>query len=146
MSCQCASASGGDGPRGGTRCASSRPAIPSCKRHSGVLEQENPADLSLDVTGDPEAFLVAADEECRDRLVDDARIQRLKLCGDGCKPIRREDAGAVAVLPDRSARAWRKIPFMQVEPIDQAVLSVWQHLLDLDSGVIRIDRPANRAQ
>src|SRR5712664_1991602 len=49
-------------------CASCRLAIPSCKRQCGVLDQENSADLSLDVTGNPEAFLVAADEKRRDRV------------------------------------------------------------------------------
>src|ERR1700731_340259 len=99
------------------RCASSRPAIPSCKRHRGVLEQENSADLSLDVTGDPEAFLVAADEKCRDRVIDDTGIERLKLSGDGCGPlgcgwglVGRQHAGALAVLIDRSGRTLRRLP------------------------------------
>ena len=59
------------------------PTLPSCKRHGGVLEQENSANPPVDVTGNPKTFLVAADEKCRNRLVDDAGIERPKLCGDG---------------------------------------------------------------
>jgi hypothetical protein len=62
-------------------------------RQGGVLQQENSADPSLAVTGDPKTFLVAADEKCRDRLIDDAGIERLKLSDEG-----RQDAGAL-VLP-----------------------------------------------
>jgi hypothetical protein len=64
-------------------CASSRSAILSCKRQGGVLKQKNSADSPFDVTGDPEAFLVTADEKCGDRLVDDPPIERPKLCGNG---------------------------------------------------------------
>jgi hypothetical protein len=58
------------------------PAIPSCKRHCGVLEQENSADLPVRIAGHPKAFLVAADEERRDRVADDTEIERLKLRND----------------------------------------------------------------
>jgi hypothetical protein len=46
------------------------------------LEQENSAGLPLDVAGEPKAVLVAADEKCRNRLIDDAGIERLKRRGD----------------------------------------------------------------
>src|SRR4029077_13354302 len=48
-----------------------RPARPSCKRHGGVLEQEDSANPPVDVRGNPKAFLVAADEKCRNCLIDD---------------------------------------------------------------------------
>ena len=66
------------------RCASRRPGIPSGKCQGRTFEQENSADLSLDVAGEPETFLVAADEECRNRRIDDAGIERLKRRVRGC--------------------------------------------------------------
>ncbi|MDR3490122.1 MAG: hypothetical protein P4M05_35240 [Bradyrhizobium sp.] len=66
-----------------------RPAILSRKRNCGVLEQENSADSSLGIAGNPEVIHVAADEKYRDRLVDDAGIERPKWCGEGCGPIGR---------------------------------------------------------
>jgi hypothetical protein len=48
----------------------------SCKGQGGVLKQENSANLSIDVAGDPKAFLVAADEKRRDRFIDDAGSER----------------------------------------------------------------------
>ena len=77
----------------------------SCKRQCGALEQENSADLPVDVAGDPKAFLVAADEERRDRLADDAGIERLKLRGDGRGLIGRRVAGARAVSPTERSNA-----------------------------------------
>ena len=77
-------------------CTSCRLTVPSCEGRSGVLEQENAADLPIDVAGDPEPFLVAADEKRRDQLVDDARIKRPKLRSDRsaypptiCRSVRR---------------------------------------------------------
>src|SRR5258706_6444105 len=90
-------------------CASRRPAIPSCKRQGGVLEQENSADLPLDVTGDPKTFLVAADEKCRDRVVDDAGIERLKLCDDGRTLVGWQDAETFAFPLSCSGRAFRQL-------------------------------------
>jgi len=69
-------------PLGGKySCACCRPALPSCKRHGRVLEQEDSANPPVDVTGDPKTFLVTADEKCRNRLIDDAGIKRPKLRG-----------------------------------------------------------------
>ena len=82
------------------------PAIPSRERQCGVFEQENSADLPVDVAGNPEAFHVAADEKCRDRLVDDAGIERPKLRGDGCGRIGRQDARDVR-RPARS-QPWKR--------------------------------------
>src|ERR1700737_1080451 len=95
-------------------CTSRWPAIPFCKRQCGVLEQENSADLPVDVTGNPETFLVTADEKCRDRPVDDAGIERLKLRGDGCGLIGRQDVAASAFRRARSSRAPRRRPLRKV--------------------------------
>ena len=54
------------------------PAVRPRKRHRGALEQEDAADSAVDVARDPEALPVAADEERRDRLVDDIGIERPK--------------------------------------------------------------------
>src|ERR1700737_632308 len=75
----------------------------------GCLQQENSADLPLGVTSGPEAFLVAADEECRDRLIDDAGIEWLKLRGDGRKLVARVDARVLTFPPDCSGRASRHL-------------------------------------
>jgi hypothetical protein len=85
-------------------CASRRPAIPPGKRQSGVLQQENSADPPLGVTRDPKTFLVAADEKCRDRLIDDAGIERLKLSDEG-----RQDAGALVLPLGCSSRTSRHL-------------------------------------
>jgi len=74
------------------------------KRQGGVLQQENSADPSLAVTGDPKTFLVAADEKCRDRLIDDAGIERLKLSDEG-----RQDAGALVLPLGCSSRTSRHL-------------------------------------
>ena len=63
-------------------CAPRRPGIPFCKRQGRGLKQENSANLSVDVTGHPKAFYIAADEKRRDRLADNAGVERLKLRGD----------------------------------------------------------------
>ena len=76
-------------------CACGRPALPSCKRHGGVLEQEDSANPPVDVTGNPKTFLVAADEKRRNRLIDDAGIKRPKLRGDGRGDIGREQPGSI---------------------------------------------------
>src|SRR5258707_15865804 len=77
-------------------CASRRSAILSCKRQRGALKQKNSADPSFDVTGNPEAFLVTADEKCGDRLVDDPSIERPKLRGDRWGGLDRPAPGACA--------------------------------------------------
>src|SRR5258708_13170315 len=69
--------------------ASGRPAVLSCKRACGVLEQEDTADLPLGITGNPKTFLVAADEKRGDRLVDDPGIERPKFRGDLCRLVGR---------------------------------------------------------
>src|SRR6476646_12152427 len=74
-------------------CASRRSAILSCKRQCGALKQKNSADPPLDVTGNPEAVLVTADEKCGDRLVNDLRFERPKLCGNGWRGLDRQDPG-----------------------------------------------------
>src|SRR5216684_9130071 len=91
-------------------CTSRRPAVSPGKRQCGVLQQENSTNLPLGVTGDPEAFLVAANEECRDRLIDDAGIEWRKLRGDGRGFAGRQDAGAFTVLLDGSGRTSRRLP------------------------------------
>jgi hypothetical protein len=91
-------------------CASRRAAIPSCKRQSGVLQQEYPAGPPLDVTGNPEAFLVAADEKCRDRLADEAGIKRRELRRCDCGLVGRQNTGAPAMTIDRSCRTFRRLP------------------------------------
>jgi hypothetical protein len=58
-----------------------QPAMPSGKRPSRTLEQENSTDPSLDVAGNPKSIAVAADEERGDGFVDDIGIEGLKLCG-----------------------------------------------------------------
>jgi hypothetical protein len=88
-------------------CASRGSAILSCKRQCGVLKQENSADPPFDVTGNPEAFLVTADEKCGDRLIDDPRIERPKLCGNGWRGPDRQDPGACAFRRDHSRRTPR---------------------------------------
>jgi hypothetical protein len=86
----------------GTACGL---AVPLCKGERRALEQKNSANLSVDVTGNPEAFLVAADEKCRKRLVDDAGIEALKLCGDGRRFLgRREDGLFVRLRRGRTFR------------------------------------------
>jgi len=83
-------------------CASRRPPVLSCKRQCGALKQKNSADLPVGVAGNPEAFLVAADEKCGDRLVDDRRIERPKLRGNvggdstGMSPVRALSAAIAA--------------------------------------------------
>src|SRR5450631_1657070 len=94
-------------------CASRRPAIPPGKRQGGVLQQENSADPPLGVTGDPKAFLVAADEKCRDRLIEDAGIERLKLRDDGRRFGRRgcgteSDRGHSGLLTNLTAMMCRR--------------------------------------
>lgn len=85
-------------------CASRRSAILSCKRQRGALKQKNSADPSFDVTGNPEAFLVTADEKCGDRLVDDPGIERPKLCGNRWRVLDRQGCGAFGFPLDCSRR------------------------------------------
>ncbi len=80
--------------------ASQRPGMPSRKRQCRALEQENSAGLALDVTRQPEAVAVAADEKRRDRRVDDAGIEWRKRCGDG-RSAAGQDAGGPAILRGR---------------------------------------------
>src|SRR6478735_5255743 len=61
---------------GEDRCASSRPSLRSCERHCGSLQQENSTDPPPLRPGNPEAVLVAADEECRNGVADYAGIER----------------------------------------------------------------------
>jgi len=75
--------------------------MPPCKRQRGAFEQENSAALALDVAGEPEAVSVAADEKCRDRLVDDSGIERLKRRGDLRGFAAGQDAGGPAILRGR---------------------------------------------
>src|ERR1700739_1201616 len=89
-------------PLGWKYCGASQgPRMPSCKRQCRAFEQENPAELPLDVAGEPKAVLVAADKKCRDRLIDDAGIERLKRRDDGGGLVGRQDGGASAVWLDR---------------------------------------------
>src|SRR5512140_1794890 len=81
-------------------CAARGAAMHSCKGERGVLAQEQAADPSIDVAGDPKALPVAADEECRDRLADDVGIDRPKRRGAG-RALGRRDAGASAFPRDR---------------------------------------------
>src|SRR5450631_1402671 len=60
------------------RCTSRRPAVPPGKGQRRVFEQEEPANSSADLAGDPEALPVAADEKCRNRFVEDAGFKRKK--------------------------------------------------------------------
>ena len=82
--------------------------MPSRERHRRAIEQENAADLSLDVAGQPKAVLVAADEERRDGLIEDIRIERLKRGGYGYGLIGRQ-AGALAALRNRRASSVRRL-------------------------------------
>ncbi len=93
-------------------CASCRSAILSRKRQCGALKQENSTDPPVDVTGNPETFLIAADEKCGDRLVDDPRIETPKLCGNRAGLLDRQNSGAFPLarrrprfLPSRKVRA-----------------------------------------
>src|SRR6202022_1395623 len=79
------------------RRVSRRQAVPSCKGQGGVLEQEKSPGLPLRSPGNPESFLVATDEKLRDRLADDAGIERLKRRGDRRGLYSRQDAGTLAV-------------------------------------------------
>src|ERR1700687_1337432 len=92
------------------RCTSCRLTILSCKRHSRVLKQEDSSDLPIYVAGNPEAFLVAADEKCRDLVADDAGIERLKLRGDGWRVLDRQGSGAFGFPFDRNRRTCRRSP------------------------------------
>jgi hypothetical protein len=85
-------------------CPSRRLAIPPGKPTRRSSSAGNSADPSLAVTGDPKTFLVAADEKCRDRLIDDAGIERLKLSDEG-----RQDAGALVLPLGCSSRTSRHL-------------------------------------
>jgi hypothetical protein len=85
-------------------CTPRRLAISSCKRQCGGLEQKNSADLAVDVTGDSKAFLVAADEKCRDRPVDDAGIERLKSRDRGHGGLLTNLVAMMCRRQDRNAR------------------------------------------
>src|SRR5450631_937188 len=86
------------------RGAPRRKAVLSCKRHRGAFEQENSADLTVGVAGHPKAFLVAADEKCRDGLTDDGGIERLKWRVDAARLIGWQYAETLAILRNRVGR------------------------------------------
>jgi hypothetical protein len=80
------------------------PAMLPRKRKRGALEQEDATDPPIDVSGNPETSAVAADEKRRNRLIDDARIERPKLRDNGRGLICREDSGPIAAVPDHYGR------------------------------------------
>ena len=60
------------------RRAACRPASRMRKGQRGVLQHEEAADAAPGFAGNPEPRAVAADEECRDRVTDDAGVQRFE--------------------------------------------------------------------
>ena len=60
-------------------------------------QQENSADPAPGVTCDPEALLVASYEKCRDRLADDAGIERHESSSDDCGLRDGQDGRAFAL-------------------------------------------------
>jgi len=76
-------------------CAPRRLAIAFRKRHRGVLEQENSADPSVDVAGDPKPFFVSADEKRRNSVAEDVGTEPLKRRGDDRRFAGRPDPCAV---------------------------------------------------
>jgi hypothetical protein len=86
--------------------ASRRLAVSSGKRQRRILKQKNPADLAFGITGNPKAFPVAADEKCRDGLVDDTGIERRKWRPDHGGLAAGRHAAALALMLDRGGGPW----------------------------------------
>ena len=71
------------------RGAAARPALLARKRQRRTLEQKEATDSTRCLAGNPKPCAIAADEEGRDRIANDAGIQSFEFEGGRFGSIRR---------------------------------------------------------